>query len=80
MRREGSEVTEAALPIDFERLFKLRLAVARHGEMDVAGWWNTGASWVAMGPWYCSAVSHLPIPVPRTGCLCRRAQPLPCAF
>lgn len=34
-------MTEAALPIDFERLFKLRLAVARHGEMDAAGWWNT---------------------------------------
>lgn len=27
--------------IDFERLFKLRLAVARHGEMDRARWWNT---------------------------------------
>lgn len=27
--------------IDFERLFKLRLAVARHGEMDLSRWWNT---------------------------------------
>lgn len=27
--------------IDFERLFKLRLVVARHGEMDAAKWWNT---------------------------------------
>ncbi len=27
--------------IDFERLLKLRLVVARHGEMDRAGWWNT---------------------------------------
>lgn len=27
--------------LDHERLFKLRLAVARHGEMDVASWWNT---------------------------------------
>jgi len=27
--------------IDFDRLFKLRLAVARHGEMDAARWWNT---------------------------------------
>ena len=27
--------------VDFERLFKLRLAVARHGEMDAAAWWNT---------------------------------------
>ena len=28
-------------PIDAVLLLKLRLAVARHGEMDVAGWWNT---------------------------------------
>jgi hypothetical protein len=27
--------------IDFDRLLKLRLVVARHGEMDRAGWWNT---------------------------------------
>lgn len=27
--------------IDLGRLFKLRLVVARHGEMDAAGWWNT---------------------------------------
>ena len=27
--------------IDFTRLFKLRLVVARHGEMDGAEWWNT---------------------------------------
>jgi len=27
--------------IDFTRLFKLRLIVARHGEMDNARWWNT---------------------------------------
>lgn len=30
-----------ALPIDFERLLKLRLIVGRYGEMDVARWWNT---------------------------------------
>ncbi len=30
-----------ATSIDFERLFKLRLAVARYGEMDGARWWNT---------------------------------------
>jgi hypothetical protein len=29
--------------IDLERLLKLRLVVARHGEMDRAGWWNTNA-------------------------------------
>lgn len=28
-------------PLDLERLFKLRLVVARFGEMDIAGWWNT---------------------------------------
>ena len=28
-------------PIDFDRLLKLRLVVARHGEMDAAKWWNT---------------------------------------
>ena len=27
--------------IDFNRLFKLRAAVARIGEMDLARWWNT---------------------------------------
>jgi hypothetical protein len=27
--------------IDFDRLLKLRLVVARHGEMDAAKWWNT---------------------------------------
>ena len=27
--------------IDLTRLFKLRLVIARHGEMDTAGWWNT---------------------------------------
>ena len=29
--------------IDLDRLLKLRLVVARHGEMDRAGWWNTNA-------------------------------------
>jgi hypothetical protein len=32
-------VTEATL--NFERLLKLRLIVARFGEMDIAKWWNT---------------------------------------
>src|SRR5687768_14266537 len=27
--------------IDFDRLLKLRLVVARFGEMDMAKWWNT---------------------------------------
>jgi len=29
--------------IDLERLLKLRLVVARFGEMDMARWWNTGS-------------------------------------
>ena len=31
----------SASPIDLERLLKLRLVVARFGEMDLARWWNT---------------------------------------
>jgi hypothetical protein len=31
----------AATTIDIPRLFKLRAAVGRFGEMDGAGWWNT---------------------------------------
>jgi hypothetical protein len=27
--------------IDLDRLLRLRLVVARYGEMDIAGWWNT---------------------------------------
>ena len=27
--------------LDLDHLLKLRLVVARHGEMDLAGWWNT---------------------------------------
>ena len=30
-----------APPIDLDRLLKLRLVVARFGEMDLARWWNT---------------------------------------
>lgn len=30
-------------PIDFDRLLKLRLVVARFGEMDSARWWTTGS-------------------------------------
>lgn len=31
----------ATTNIDFDRLLKLRLVVARYGEMDCARWWNT---------------------------------------
>ena len=34
-------MTACTAPIDFDRLLKLRLVVARYGEMDGAGWWNT---------------------------------------
>ena len=30
-----------ATSIDLDRLFRLRLVVARVGEMDLARWWNT---------------------------------------
>jgi hypothetical protein len=33
--------TENPQSLDLDRLLKLRLVVARYGEMDVARWWNT---------------------------------------
>ena len=39
--------TDTAAPIDLERLLKLRLLVARTGEMDLARWWNTSG---VLGP------------------------------
>ena len=41
--------------IDLERLFKLRLVVARMGEMDRAGWWNTKGQ---LGPLGALAVAR----------------------
>ena len=35
-------MTNKNTKIDLDRLFKLRLVVARYGEMDSARWWNTG--------------------------------------
>ena len=35
--------------IDLERLLKLRLVVARFGEMDLARWWNTRGQLGRMG-------------------------------
>lgn len=35
-------MTAPTSSINFERLLKLRLVVARYGEMDAARWWNTG--------------------------------------
>ncbi len=40
MRDRGAQLVTAAR-IDFDRLLKLRLVVARVGEMDLAKWWNT---------------------------------------
>ena len=34
-------MTDIVPAIDYDRLFRLRLVVARHGEMDAARWWNT---------------------------------------
>ena len=48
--------------IDFKRLFKLRLVVARHGEMDAARWWNTQG---VLGP---RGVSVLKRGFPKTHC------------
>ncbi|HPA82484.1 MAG TPA: BrxE family protein [Thermoanaerobaculales bacterium] len=39
--------------IDLERLFKLRVAIARYGEMDLAKWWNTRGQ---LGPLGASAL------------------------
>lgn len=35
-------MTDNNSKIDLDRLLKLRLVVARYGEMDSARWWNTG--------------------------------------
>lgn len=36
-------------PIDAEQLFKTRVAVARHGEMDRGKWWNTNKALSSTG-------------------------------
>ena len=35
--------------LDFDRLFLLRLVVARAGEMDLLGWWNTNGALGKLG-------------------------------
>jgi hypothetical protein len=35
--------------LDFDRLLKLRLVVARFGEMDIAKWWNTQGQLSTLG-------------------------------
>ena len=39
--------------LDLDRLLKLRLVVARFGEMDLAGWWNTKGQ---LGPYGAASV------------------------
>lgn len=39
--------------IDYDRLLKLRLAVGRFGEMDIAKWWNTTGQ---LGRWAASVL------------------------
>lgn len=42
-------MTAAPTTIDLDRLLKLRLVVARFGEMDLAKWWNTKAQLGRLG-------------------------------
>ena len=37
----GQAATDKTDHVNLDRLLKLRLVVARHGEMDLAKWWNT---------------------------------------
>ncbi|MBK6530875.1 MAG: hypothetical protein IPF99_15065 [Deltaproteobacteria bacterium] len=37
------------VPLDLDRLLKLRLVVARFGEMDGARWWNTSGQLATSG-------------------------------
>jgi hypothetical protein len=41
MAKNGIVAKSPAESIDLARLLKLRLVIARFGEMDCAGWWNT---------------------------------------
>ena len=40
-KHQEHERTMTRATLDFDRLLKLRLVVARFGEMDLAKWWNT---------------------------------------
>jgi hypothetical protein len=61
----NSQTDRAVSEIDIERLFQLRAAVGRFGEMDGAGWWNTQGVLGARG----AAVYNRGLP--RTGLLAR---------
>ena len=45
----------AAATLDYDRLLKLRLVVARVGEMGNAGWWNTKGQ---LGSWGAKALAR----------------------
>jgi hypothetical protein len=46
---EGNKGDESRVTVEVERLMKLRLVVARVGEMDLARWWNTQGQLGALG-------------------------------
>jgi hypothetical protein len=41
LEARGLLMTTAVAPVNLDRLLRLRLVVARQGEMDAARWWNT---------------------------------------
>src|SRR5690349_18688430 len=46
--RDSAKATQPGYnPMDLDRLLKLRLIVARHGEMDLGKWWDTNG---VLGP------------------------------
>ena len=53
VRPQGRLVLMADTSLDLEHLLKLRVVVARFGEMDRAGWWNTKGQ---LGPLGASVV------------------------
>jgi hypothetical protein len=61
-----------AARIDFDRLLKLRLVVARVGEMDLAKWWNTRGQLSRLGS---AAVRR---GFPRTHYICAGAVRIRC--
>ena len=44
-----THVADRVVNVDMDRLFKLRLVVARVGEMDLAAWWNTQGQLGSLG-------------------------------
>lgn len=44
-----TQIADRVIHVDMDRLFKLRLVVARVGEMDLAAWWNTKGQLGSLG-------------------------------